>query len=189
MSTSGGDHTTLSVRALLIALVGWGIVMARIVLVIWVGTVASADAQLVRTANPSDMIGKVVKDREGRVLGRIHDVVFHWRSDAYTEYAVLSCGGWWGVGEGHVAVPGEALTPNTRKNHFVLNMDKGQLNEAPDFVVYRLYDRSFADVLGGDRSMAASAAHAMMDTIASTEAAWGRGALGIQPAVETEFNR
>lgn len=114
--------------------------MARIVLVIWVGTVASADDRMVRMSNSPGTIGKLVKDREGKVLGRIHDVVFHWRSDGYTEYVVLSLGGFWGVGEDHVAVPWEVLTPSTRKEHFVVNTNQVQLSEDHELVGYRFYD-------------------------------------------------
>jgi sporulation protein YlmC with PRC-barrel domain len=179
----------ISVRALPIAILGWGIVIVRIVLPIWVGTVAYADDQVVRMSNPTDMTGKLVKDREGNFLGRIQDMVFHWHSDGYTEYAVLSLGGVFGEGDGHVAVPWEALTPSTRKDHFVLNMNKVQLNDYPELVVYRFYDRSFATVLGANRSTAASSAHAMMDHIKSAASASEPRSFGIQNAMAQEFKR
>jgi sporulation protein YlmC with PRC-barrel domain len=164
-------------------------VMARIVLVIWAGTVASADDQLVRMSTPPSMIGKLVTDREGNVLGRIRDVVFHWRSDGYAEYAVLSIGGFWDVGEDHVAVPWEVLTPSTRKEHFVVNTNQVQLSEDHELVGYRFYDRSFAAVLGGGRSTAASAARAMMDNIESGATASGTSAFGIQHTMEQNYGR
>lgn len=189
MSPRGVDDMAISGRALPIALGGWSIVMAIIVLVIWVGTVAYTDDQLVRMSNTPGMIGKLVRDREGNVRGRVHDVVIYWRSGEYTEYAVLSSGGFLGVGEDHVAVPWEALTPNTRKDHFVLNLNQVQLNEDPELVVYRLYDRSFAAGLGAGRSPAASAARAMMDSIESAHNVSGARSFGIQHAMEQKFTR
>jgi sporulation protein YlmC with PRC-barrel domain len=189
MSWSGVDHMAISGQSLPIAIVGWSIVMARIVLVIWVGTVASADDRMVRMSNSPGTIGKLVKDREGKVLGRIHDVVFHWRSDGYTEYVVLSLGGFWGVGEDHVAVPWEVLTPSTRKEHFVVNTNQVQLSEDHELVGYRFYDRSFAAVLRGGRSTASSAAGAMMDNIESAATASGTSAFGIQHTMEQNYGR
>ncbi len=189
MSKSGVDQMAIFVRALPIAILRWGIVLVRIVLVIWVGTVAYADDQMVRMSNTTDMIGKLVKDGEGNFLGRIHDLVFHWRSDGYTEYAVLSLGGLFGEGEEHVAVPWEALKKDTRKDHFVLNMNKVELNDYPELVVYRLYDRSFAAVLGADRSTAASSANATKDHIKPAAKTSGTRSFGLQHAMVQEFKR
>jgi sporulation protein YlmC with PRC-barrel domain len=174
--------------------VGWGIVTMRIVLVIWVGTVAYADDQIVRMSHSTDMTGKLVKDREGNFLGRIQDMVFHWHSDGYTEYAVLALGGGFGEGEEHVAVPHvavpwEALTPNTRKGHFVLNMNKVQLNDYSELVVYRLYDRSFAAVLGVGRSTAALSANATKNNIKPAAKTSGTRSFGLQHAMVQEFKR
>lgn len=162
---------------------------ARIVLVIWVGTVAYADDQLVKGANTPGMIGQLVTDREGNSLGKIQDVVLHWRSHGYAEYVVLSFGGFLGVGEAHVAVPWEALTPNTRKDHFVLKMNKAQLNEYPQLLVYHFYDRSFAAVLGAGRSTAAPSAHAVMDNIESAEPASAPRSFDRHHAMEQKFAR
>jgi sporulation protein YlmC with PRC-barrel domain len=189
MSTSDGDHMAIFVQIRPMAILRWSMVMVRIVLVIWVGTVAYADNQMVRMSHTTDMIGKLVKDGEGNVLGRIHDLVFHWRSDGYTEYAVLSLGGLFGEGEEHIAVPWEALKQDTRKDHVVLNLSKVELNDDPELVVYRLYDRSFAAVLGAGRSTAASSAHAMMDNIESAaNASWTRS-FGIQNSMVQDFKR
>lgn len=167
----------------------WSIVIARLVLMIWVGTVAYADDQMMRISNTADLTGTLVKDPEGKVLGRIQDVVFHWRSDGYTEYAVLSLGGFWREGDRQIAVPRKALMPNPMKDHFVLNMNQVQLNEDPELVAYRLYDRSFVGVLGAARSPAASSAPAMMDHSASAEHVWETRLFSIQHVMESELTR
>jgi sporulation protein YlmC with PRC-barrel domain len=179
----------ISVPSLPIAILGWSLVIMRIVLVVWVGTVAYADDQMVRMSNTTDRMGKVVKDRKGNFLGRIQDMVFHWHSDGYIEYAVLSLGGVFGGGEERVAVPWEALTPNSRNDHLVLNMNKVQLNDYHELVVYRFYDRSFAAVLGVGRSTADLSANATKDHIKSAANASGTRSFGIQNAMVQELKR
>lgn len=48
-------------------------------------------------------------------------------------YAVLSFGGFLGIGEKLFAVPWSALTLDTRRKCFVLGIDKEKLKEAPGF--------------------------------------------------------
>lgn len=194
MSKSNAKQVAIAVRALPNAIMlGWDIIIVTIVLVVWIGTTAYADDQddqMVRMSNAADMIGKLVKDQEGNSLGRIQDLVFHWRSDGYTEYAVLSLGGLFGLREEYVAVPWEALTLNVRKDHFVLNMKKVQLKDLPEFVLYRFYDRSLAAVLGADRPAAASSAHVIMkNNIESAANVSGIRGFEVQSALEQEFSR
>jgi hypothetical protein len=48
-------------------------------------------------------------------------------------YAVLSFGGFLGVGEKLFAVPWSALTLDTTNKRFILEVDKEQLKDAPGF--------------------------------------------------------
>ncbi len=48
-------------------------------------------------------------------------------------YAVLSLGGFLGMGEKLFAVPWSALTLDTDNKRFVLNVDKDRLESAPGF--------------------------------------------------------
>jgi len=48
-------------------------------------------------------------------------------------YAVLSFGGFLGMGNKLFAIPWEALSLNQRDNEFVLNVSKEQLDKAPGF--------------------------------------------------------
>lgn len=181
----------ISVRArpiAIVGIVGWGIALVTIVSVIWVGIIAYADHQMVTLSNISDVIGTHVKDGEGNLLGRIQDLVFHWRRDGYTEYAVLSLGGFFGE-EAHVAVPWEALTPNTKKNHFVLNMNEVQLENMPEFVWYRVDDRSFAAVRGVDRSTAEASAIATKGNLKSVASVAEAGTFDRAHAMEQTFLR
>jgi sporulation protein YlmC with PRC-barrel domain len=190
LSQKGINQVSSVVRALPTAmfLIGWDTIIVAVILVVWVGTVAYADDQIVKMWNAPDMIGKPVKDQEGNALGRVQDLVLQWRSDGYIEYVVLSQGGMFGLGEERIAVPWEALTP--RKDHFVLDMQKVRLAALPEFVRYRFYDRSLSAVLGTGRPPTASSAHVVKGTIES--AAHVSGLLKrfeIQNAMEQEFSR
>jgi hypothetical protein len=48
-------------------------------------------------------------------------------------YAVMSFGGFLGIGGKLFAVPWNALTLDTKKKYFVLNVDKDRLENAPGF--------------------------------------------------------
>jgi hypothetical protein len=48
-------------------------------------------------------------------------------------YAVLSLGGFLGIGEKLFAVPWSALTLDTENKRFVLSVDKDRLEKAPGF--------------------------------------------------------
>jgi len=84
----------------------------------------------------SKIIGTNVENPQGEALGEIEEVVFDPQTGRIT-YAVLSFGGFLGVGEKHFAIPWAALTPQagrtTAAQRFVLNIDKERLKSAPGF--------------------------------------------------------
>jgi hypothetical protein len=62
-------------------------------------------------------------------------------------YAVLSFGGFLGMGKKLFAVPWNALTLDTKNKRFVLNVEKDRLKDAPGFVADRwpnMADESWA---------------------------------------------
>jgi len=133
------------------------IVILTLVVFVWVGTLAQAEEQPVGMSHSSDMIGKLVKNLDGKNVGKIRDLVISWRSDGYIEYAVLSSGGFWGLeDESSIAVPWGALTPSDNKECFVLNVKQEHLKDVPGFVMYRFYDRSSAVANRGGRSAVVS---------------------------------
>ncbi len=88
-----------------------GIVILTLVGFVWVETLAQAEEQPVGMSHSTDMIGKLVKNLDGKDLGKIKDLVISWWSDGYIEYAVLSSGGFWGLEDEYsIAVPWGALT-------------------------------------------------------------------------------
>ena len=140
------------------------IVIVTLVVFVWMGTLAQAEEQPVGMSHSTDMIGKLVKNLNGKNVGKIKDLVISWRSDGYIEYAVLSTDGFWGLEDEYsIAVPWGALTPSDNKEHFVLNVKEEHLKDAPWFMVYRFYDRSSAVAYRGGRSAVVSSASMMRD--------------------------
>lgn len=183
-----------SIGASHLPIMSGGIVIVTLLVVVcvgnfWTGALAHAEVQLGGMSNSIDVLGKPVKTFEGKVVGTIKDLVINWRSDGYIEYAVLSCGGFWGLGVEYFAVPWEALTPSDHKEHFVLNVKEEHLHDAPGFVVYRFYDRSSAAVLRAGRSTAAQSADAMKGDIGSDVKVSAARSLPMQHLIEAEFHR
>jgi sporulation protein YlmC with PRC-barrel domain len=85
-----------------------------------------------RVLSASSIIGNKVLNPEGEQLGTIKDLVID-LDDAQIAYAVLSFGGFMGLGDKLFAIPLEALTFDTRDNHVILDVDKEVLRNAPGF--------------------------------------------------------
>jgi len=86
----------------------------------------------------SDLIGMKVVTQKGESLGKIEDVVVH--PGGEPSYAVLSFGGWLGMGDKLFAMPWSVLRtvePNSAKKDsalsLVLPVDKERIKNAPGF--------------------------------------------------------
>jgi sporulation protein YlmC with PRC-barrel domain len=78
------------------------------------------------------LIGNTVSNAAGESLGDIKEIMLDMRSGRVS-YAVLSFGGFLGMGEKLFAVPWDALKLDTQEKRFVLNIDKARLETAPGF--------------------------------------------------------
>ena len=78
------------------------------------------------------LIGDDVVNGQEEDLGDIKEIMLDMRSGQIA-YAVLSFGGFLGMGEKLFAVPWQALELDTVNKRFVLNVDKEQLKNAPGF--------------------------------------------------------
>ncbi len=78
------------------------------------------------------LIGDNVVNGKDENLGDIKEIMIDMRS-AQVAYAVLSFGGFLGLGAKLFAVPWQALHLDTVNKRFVLNVDKDQLKKAPGF--------------------------------------------------------
>jgi sporulation protein YlmC with PRC-barrel domain len=183
---------TLAFRKIHIPMLVCGIVLFALVLFIRAGTQAHAEDHAVGMSNSSEAIGKPVKTPDGKSFGRIKDSVINWRSDGYTGYAVVSCGGFLGLGDEYVAVPWNALALSDNKEYFVLNVHEEHLKGTSGFMAYRFYDRSSAPVFRAGRSTDAPFAQAMQGDSETGGSDWNASvarSFGRQYAMETEFGR
>ena len=78
------------------------------------------------------LVGNGVCNRNDEDLGDIKEIMLDMRSGKVS-YAVLSFGGFLGVGDKLFAVPWDALTMDTERKRFVLNVEKDRLKDAPGF--------------------------------------------------------
>ena len=78
------------------------------------------------------LVGNDVYNHKDEDLGDIKEIMLDMRSGK-VGYAVLSFGGFLGMGEKLFAVPWNALKLDTEHKRFVLNVDKDRLKLAPGF--------------------------------------------------------
>jgi sporulation protein YlmC with PRC-barrel domain len=78
------------------------------------------------------LIGDSVVNAQHENLGDIKEIMLHVRSGQLA-YAVLSFGGFLGMGNKLFAVPWQALNLDTVNKRFVLDVDKERLKNAPGF--------------------------------------------------------
>jgi sporulation protein YlmC with PRC-barrel domain len=80
----------------------------------------------------TSIIGDKIKDRSGKALGKIQEVVVDLtRSDV--KYLVLSVGGVFGIGDKFFAVPLNVLTMDVKNKSFQLDVDKKKFGKLRGF--------------------------------------------------------
>jgi ribosomal 30S subunit maturation factor RimM len=89
------------------------------------------------------IVGTSVKNQQGEELGKISDMVIG--SEGHMYFAILSHGGFWGVGGKLVAVPFSALNFDQAKKNFVLNATKEMLDSAPAFKLSDLSNKKWVE--------------------------------------------
>lgn len=80
----------------------------------------------------STLNGDDVKNPQGEDLGKIEDMMIDLPSGK-VEYAVLSFGGFLGMGDKYFAVPFSQLSVDRANKCMILNIDKDRLKDAPGF--------------------------------------------------------
>lgn len=92
---------------------------------------AEKDGRL-KFARASQLIGAPIQDSNGERLGDLGDLALE-LGTGRIRYAVLSTGGFLGVGEKLFALPTEAFTQTADEKSFVLNSPKSALKSGPGF--------------------------------------------------------
>jgi len=78
------------------------------------------------------LTGNRVRNPAGEDLGKIEELMIDLPSGRLA-YAVISFGGFLGIGDKLFAVPWQALTWNERRQEFVMHVDRRELEQAPGF--------------------------------------------------------
>jgi sporulation protein YlmC with PRC-barrel domain len=89
----------------------------------------------------SKVSGTNVYNRQGDSLGSIYDVMINKHSGQVT-YAVMSFGGFLGMGEKYHPLPWNKLSYSEQHGGYVIDLDKRQLEAAPSYGAYDAPDWS-----------------------------------------------
>jgi len=76
--------------------------------------------------------GTAVYDRNGEKIGTVHNFMVGKRTGRVA-YAVISFGGFLGMGGGYHALPWNTLTYNEKQGGYVVPADKERLRDAPTY--------------------------------------------------------
>ncbi len=90
----------------------------------------------------SRVVGTPVYDRSGQKLGHVDDLTIE-KLGGRTLYAIMSFGGFLGIGEKFHPVPWSLLDYDVERGGFVVPIDPAALNDAPS------YDAAEIRALGG----------------------------------------
>ena len=85
-----------------------------------------------RLMTADTLIGNAVMNHQGDTLGEIEDIMLD-VPRARIAYAVMSAGGFLGIGEKLFALPWSSLTLDTERKCFLLDADKERIKNAPGF--------------------------------------------------------
>lgn len=85
-----------------------------------------------RVMSAATLAGDRVRNAAGEDLGKIEEIMLDVPTGRVA-YAVLSFGGFLGIGDKLFAIPWRALTLNERDHEFILDVDKQRLENAPGF--------------------------------------------------------
>ena len=80
----------------------------------------------------SKVNGTAVYNRQGERLGSIYDVMINKRS-GQVAYAVMSFGGFLGVGDSYHPLPWSVLTYDTNLGGYAVDLDRDRLQGAPSY--------------------------------------------------------
>jgi hypothetical protein len=76
--------------------------------------------------------GTAVYNRQGEHLGAVHNFMVD-KSTGQVAYAVMSFGGFLGIGESYHPLPWRVLKYDPRQGGFVIDLDRSKLEKAPHY--------------------------------------------------------
>jgi len=93
---------------------------------------ADPDNKFRRVMSASTLTGDRVRNEAGEDLGKVDDIMIDLPTGRIA-YAVLSFGGFLGMGDKLFAIPWSSFTLDEDEKCFILNIDKATLENAPGF--------------------------------------------------------
>lgn len=96
----------------------------------------------------STVKGTDVYNPEGEHLGYIDDVVLT-KADGRAAFAIMSFGGFLGIGEKYHPLPWQSLSYDPERGGYVVSVSRAQLEDAPSYAAGD--DPDWNDPLYGDR--------------------------------------
>jgi sporulation protein YlmC with PRC-barrel domain len=91
-----------------------------------------ADRETATIISADKVEGTAVYDRSGNRLGSIDDVMLD-KVSGKALYAIMSFGGFLGMGESQYPLPWSSLTYDPNQGGYVVNLTKEQLEKAPTY--------------------------------------------------------
>jgi sporulation protein YlmC with PRC-barrel domain len=76
--------------------------------------------------------GTNVYNRQGEKLGDVYDVMLN-KTSGQVAYAIMSFGGFLGMGESYHPLPWRSLSYDTRLDGYVVDIDRDRLKSAPHY--------------------------------------------------------
>jgi sporulation protein YlmC with PRC-barrel domain len=80
----------------------------------------------------SKVEGTNVYDRAGTKVGSVYDVMID-KQSGNTEYAIMSFGGFLGIGDSYHPLPWRSLTYDEQQGGYVVDIDRSRLEAAPSY--------------------------------------------------------
>ena len=77
--------------------------------------------------------GTAVYNRQDEHLGTVHNFMVD-KATGQVAYAVMSFGGFLGMGQSYHPLPWKVLNYDTRRGGYVVDLDRGQLENAPSYM-------------------------------------------------------
>jgi len=90
------------------------------------------DAAAGRLIAASQISGTAVYDTAGEKLGTVHDIMLD-KASGQAEFAIMSFGGFLGVGSHHYPLPWRSLRYSKDQGGYVVNIDRHVLEGAPSY--------------------------------------------------------
>ena len=94
------------------------------------GAVATDETD--RLISSDKAVGTAVYNHQGEHLGSVYNLMID-KYSGQVAYAVISFGGFLGMGESYHPLPWRTLTYDTRKGGYVVDIDRTRLQKAPSY--------------------------------------------------------